>query len=83
MVVVRWPCVSGPRATCWPTTPPPLLAEDATEALQERVRGWIADQSAEAIAAAAEGMAERVDSTPESARYRRADPGDHRRRPTG
>lgn len=47
------------------TTPPPLLAENATEALQGRVRGWIADQSAEAIAAAAEGMAARVDSTPE------------------
>ena len=43
--------------------PPPLLAEDADEALQERVKGWIADQSAEAIAAAALGMAERPDST--------------------
>lgn len=43
--------------------PPPLLAEGAAEDLQGRVRGWIADQSAEAIAAAAEGMAARVDST--------------------
>jgi pimeloyl-ACP methyl ester carboxylesterase len=45
--------------------PPPLLAETAAEDLQERVRGWITDQSAEAIAAAAEGMAARVDSTPD------------------
>jgi pimeloyl-ACP methyl ester carboxylesterase len=44
-------------------TPPPLLAENADQALQDRVRGWIADQSAEAIAAAALGMAERPDST--------------------
>ena len=43
--------------------PPPLLAEDAPEELQQRVKGWIADQSAEAIAAAALGMAERPDST--------------------
>jgi pimeloyl-ACP methyl ester carboxylesterase len=43
--------------------PPPLLAEDADEALRDRVRGWIADQSAEAIAAAALGLAERPDST--------------------
>jgi pimeloyl-ACP methyl ester carboxylesterase len=48
-------------------SPPPLLAEDAPEELQERVRGWIADQSAEAIAAAALGMAERPDSTPDLA----------------
>ena len=47
--------------------PPPLLAADADEELQERVRGWIADQSAEAIAAAALGMAERPDSTPDLA----------------
>ena len=45
--------------------PPPLLAAGAPEELQERVRGWIADQTAEAIAAAAEGMAARVDSTPD------------------
>jgi pimeloyl-ACP methyl ester carboxylesterase len=43
--------------------PPPLLAEHAPEELQQRVKGWVADQSAEAIAAAALGMAERVDST--------------------
>ena len=48
-------------------TPPPLLAEDAPEELQERVRGWIGDQTAAAIAAAAEGMASRVDSTPDLA----------------
>jgi len=46
-------------------TPPPLLAADAPEQLQERVKGWIGDQSAPAIAAAAEGMAARVDSTPD------------------
>jgi pimeloyl-ACP methyl ester carboxylesterase len=44
-------------------TPPPLLGEDADAALQNRVRGWIADQTADAIAAAALGMAERPDST--------------------
>jgi 3-oxoadipate enol-lactonase len=43
--------------------PPPLLAEHAPEELQQRVKGWVADQSAEAIAAAAAGMAERADST--------------------
>ncbi len=43
--------------------PPPLLAADASEELQRRVGGWIADQSAAAIAAAALGMAERPDST--------------------
>jgi pimeloyl-ACP methyl ester carboxylesterase len=47
--------------------PPPLLAEDASEELQERVKGWVADQSAEAIAAASLGMAERPDSTPDLA----------------
>jgi pimeloyl-ACP methyl ester carboxylesterase len=45
--------------------PPPLLAEDASEDLSARVKGWIADQPAEAIAAAALGMAERPDSTPD------------------
>jgi 3-oxoadipate enol-lactonase len=44
--------------------PPPLLAEDAPAELQERVRGWIAEQNPRAIAAAALGMAERPDSTP-------------------
>ena len=43
--------------------PPPLLADGARPELQQRVKGWVADQSAEAIAAAASGMAERVDST--------------------
>lgn len=45
--------------------PPKLLAPDAPAELWERVRGLIADQSAEAIAAALEGMAERPDSTPD------------------
>jgi 3-oxoadipate enol-lactonase len=45
--------------------PPPLLAADAPEALVERVRAMIADQPAEAIAAALVGMAERPDSTPD------------------
>jgi 3-oxoadipate enol-lactonase len=48
-------------------TPPPLLATDAPEALQERVRRLIADQPAEAIAAAALGMAERPDRSDELA----------------
>ena len=43
--------------------PPPLLGPHASPELQGRVRGWIADQSPEAIAAAALGMAERPDST--------------------
>lgn len=43
--------------------PPKLLAPDAPAELLERVRALIADQSAEAIAAALEGMAERPDST--------------------
>jgi 3-oxoadipate enol-lactonase len=47
--------------------PPPLLAEDAPSELAERVRSWIADQTPEAIAAAALGMAERPDSTPDLA----------------
>jgi len=47
--------------------PPPLLAEDVPPALAERVRSWIADQPAEAIAAALLGMAERQDSTPDLA----------------
>jgi pimeloyl-ACP methyl ester carboxylesterase len=45
--------------------PPALLAPDAPEDLRARVRALIADQPAEAIAAAALGMAERPDSTPD------------------
>ena len=45
--------------------PPPLLSDDAPEGLRRRVRAWIADQRAEAIAAAALGLAERPDSTPD------------------
>lgn len=45
--------------------PPKLLAPDAPEHLRERVRALIADQPAEAIAAALAGMAERPDSTAE------------------
>jgi pimeloyl-ACP methyl ester carboxylesterase len=44
-------------------TPPPLLAADAPEERWATVRGWIADQPAEAIAAASLGMADRPDST--------------------
>jgi 3-oxoadipate enol-lactonase len=47
--------------------PPPLLGEGADEQTWARIRGWIADQSADAIAAAALGMAERPDSTPDLA----------------
>jgi 3-oxoadipate enol-lactonase len=47
--------------------PPPLLSENAPDALTERVRGWIGDQPAEAIAAAVLGMAVRPDSTPDLA----------------
>lgn len=43
--------------------PPPLLAEDASADLVDRVRALIADQTPEAIAAALLGMAERPDST--------------------
>jgi pimeloyl-ACP methyl ester carboxylesterase len=43
--------------------PPPLLSEEPEPALVERVRSTIADQPAEAIAAAALGMAERPDRT--------------------
>ncbi len=47
--------------------PPPLLSADPPEGLWDRVKGWIGDQPAEAIAAAALGMAERPDSTPDLA----------------
>jgi pimeloyl-ACP methyl ester carboxylesterase len=45
--------------------PPPLLGPHAPAALQTVVRETIADQPASSIAAAAVGMAERVDSTPD------------------
>jgi 3-oxoadipate enol-lactonase len=45
--------------------PPPLLAEDAPAELQARVKAMIADQTPDAIAAAALGMAERPDSVPD------------------
>jgi pimeloyl-ACP methyl ester carboxylesterase len=45
--------------------PPPLLAARPSEGRWAFVREIIADQPAEAIAAAAEGMAERPDSTPD------------------
>jgi len=45
--------------------PPPLLAEDAPADLRERVKAQIADQTPDAIAAAALGMAERPDSVPD------------------
>jgi pimeloyl-ACP methyl ester carboxylesterase len=44
-------------------SPPPLLSENAPADLWGTVRGWIAAQSPEAIAAGALGMAERPDST--------------------
>jgi 3-oxoadipate enol-lactonase len=47
--------------------PPPLLGERATDDVRSTVRGWIRDQTPEAIAAAALGMAERPDSTPDLA----------------
>ncbi len=46
-------------------SPPPLLSEDPPEGLWDVVKGWIREQPAEAIAAAALGMAERPDSTPD------------------
>ncbi|HZD16887.1 MAG TPA: alpha/beta fold hydrolase [Actinomycetota bacterium] len=45
--------------------PPALLAEDAPAELRQGVRSLIADQTAEAVAAASLGMAERPDSTPD------------------
>ncbi len=47
--------------------PPPLLSAHAPQALGDRVRAMIADQTPEAIAAAALGMAERPDRTGELA----------------
>jgi len=48
-------------------SPPPLLSDGAPAELRDRVRTMIADQPAGAIAAAALGMAERPDSTPDLA----------------
>ncbi|HXF35579.1 MAG TPA: alpha/beta fold hydrolase [Actinomycetota bacterium] len=45
--------------------PPPLLSGRAPEELWARVRRLIADQDPDAVAAAALGMAERPDSTPD------------------
>lgn len=45
--------------------PPPLLGPHASMEVQAYVRDTIADQPAVSIAAAAEGMAERPDSTPD------------------
>jgi 3-oxoadipate enol-lactonase len=45
--------------------PPPLLAAPAGQGPWPLVQGLIADQPAESIAAAAEGMAERPDSSPD------------------
>jgi 3-oxoadipate enol-lactonase len=47
--------------------PPPLLSEHANDDLRRRVRELIAGQPADSIAAAAIGMAERPDSTPDLA----------------
>lgn len=47
--------------------PPALLAPDAPGELETRIKGIIAAQPAEAIAAASVAMAERVDSTPDLA----------------
>jgi 3-oxoadipate enol-lactonase len=46
-------------------TPPPLLSADAPQELWDRVRDAIRAQSADAIAAASLGMAQRADSTPD------------------
>ncbi len=46
-------------------SPPPLLSPGAPASLQTLVRENIADQPASSIAAAARGMAERLDSTPD------------------
>jgi 3-oxoadipate enol-lactonase len=48
-------------------SPPPLLSDGAPDELRERIRSLIAAQPAGSIAAAALGMAERPDSTPDLA----------------
>ena len=45
--------------------PPPLLSDQAPDELWEQVRGSIGAQPAASIGAAARGMAERTDSTPD------------------
>lgn len=45
--------------------PPPLLSDQAPDELWEQVRGAIRAQPAASIGAAARGMAERIDSTPD------------------
>ena len=47
--------------------PPALLSDRAPEYLRAQVRGWIGEQPPAAIAAAALGIAERPDSTPDLA----------------
>ena len=59
------------------SAPPPLLSAGADDALWDRVRDLIADQPAESIAAAALGMAERPDSTPDLAGIGVPAVGDH------
>ena len=46
-------------------SPPPLLSDEPPPGLWDEVTGWIADQPTASIAAAALGMAERPDSTPD------------------
>jgi 3-oxoadipate enol-lactonase len=48
-------------------SPPPLLSATPPDGLWDQVKSWIGEQPAEAIAAAALGMAERPDSTPDLA----------------
>jgi 3-oxoadipate enol-lactonase len=48
-------------------SPPPLLSASASDEQWAWVRGVMGDQPADAIAAAADGMAERPDSTPDLA----------------
>jgi pimeloyl-ACP methyl ester carboxylesterase len=45
--------------------PPPLLSDQASDELWDQVRGAIRAQPAASIGAAARGMAERIDSTPD------------------
>ena len=63
----RSPSGCGSEGNVLVAEPPPLLSDHAPEELRTRVHGWIADQPPEAIAAAALGMAERPDSTPDLA----------------